>query len=354
MRDFILQNAANTLRSPEFSAFANALRAAFAKNFRVNITGIGTAGRIGIRLERVWRKIVCDLMEKYPQTVPTLENRLPYFRHVDLVGECDVLGTPELLAQSNIYGRGVMRAAGVASARRDFVVCLDPTADTPSTLGSCHFSLIHLAETYCITCVKPDPEKSKYAREVFTHPYCKVLTVADPMVMEILCAVALEAALWDLLEVSGLPNEFPGFDWFADHLTALQLQDTPAYTGNLLCADEYLLEALCFAAEHPRFKAMNPAFETAEAWERCFLQQPPCLGWPADFYQGLGFSNDQIRCIPDNSAEALLRTPIGKEALPSQDGLMLDAIVEKYTLPQTHMEIFQRLVANLHLKALSR
>lgn len=350
MHNHSLKNAAEILRTPEFSAFADAFRVAFTKNDRVNLTGTGEAGRLAIRLERAWRKAATILMEKYPQAVPVLEQQLPYLRHIDIAGEYSVIATPPCLPQSNIFGRGMMRATGVASAGRDTVICLDPTGDTPSTLGSAHYALIHLAPTYILTCQEPDAEKNGRTKEVYTHPNCKVLTVADTHVMEILCAVAVEAALWDLLESAGIPNDFPGYAWFADQLEALQVSPL-TYSGNTLLADDYLLNILCFAAKHPRFQVKNPNYETAEAWERCFLRQPRCLEWPADFYQSLGFSNAQIQSIPDISANALMQIPIGKESFTQQDGLMVDVLLDDIDLPETHMDIFQHLTVNLLLES---
>lgn len=345
------QTAAEILRTLEFAAFAESFRAAFVKHDRINFTGTGDAGRLAIRLERAWRKAAKNLMEQYPQAVSVLESRLNYFRHIDIGGEYSVIATPPYLPDSNIFGRGMMRANGVASANRDFLVCLDPTGDTPSTLGSAHYGLIHLAPTYILTCQPPQPEKNGRTKEVYTHPNCRVITVADLSVMEILCAVAAEAALCDVLETVGIPNTFPGYAWFADQLEALKVCPL-TYTGKTLLADDYLLNALCFTAEHPQFQTKNPNRDTADAWEYCFLRQPRCLEWTADFYQSLGFSNHQIQTLPNISAKALTQIPIGKEALTDESALNVDALLDGYDLPETHMEIFRHLAVGLLLNSL--
>jgi len=90
MKNHSLQNAAQLLRTSEFAAFVDTIRAAFARNDRVNLTGTGTAGHLCIRLERAWRKAVLNLMGKYPQAVPALEKQLNYFRHIDIAGEYSV------------------------------------------------------------------------------------------------------------------------------------------------------------------------------------------------------------------------------------------------------------------------
>lgn len=346
-----LKSAAEMLRTSEYTAFAELFRTTFRKNDRINLTGTGDAGRLAIRLERAWLKAAKKLMAQYPQAASALEPRLGYFRHIDIGGEYSVIATPPYLPDSNIFGRGMMRASGVASANRDFLVCLDPASDTPSTLGSAHFGLIHLAPTYILTCQQPQPEKTGRTKEVYTHPNCKYLVVADLYVMEILCAVAIEAALCDVLETVGIPNTFPGYAWFADQLEALELT-APTCKETTLLADEYLLDALCFAAEHPGFQAKNPNRETADAWEHCFLRNPRCLEWPADFYQSLGFSNHQIQTLPDITAKALMQVAIGKETLSGESGLNVDALIAGMKLPETYFEIFQHLSIRLMLDTL--
>lgn len=346
-----LQKSAELLRTPEFAAFADTIRAAVAVNNRVNFIGTNAAGRLAIRLERAWQKATVELMEKYPQVAPALEERKGYFRHIHFAGEYAVIDVPECLSQSNTFGRGMMRAHGVASANRDVAICLDPTGNTSVTLGAAHYALIHLAPMYMLTCVAPDAEENGRTKEVYTHPNCRVLTVADLFVMELMCAVAAEAALWDLLENAGVSNAFPGYEWFADRLEALQIPSV-ARVGNMLLADDYLLNALCFAADQPLFQAKNPNRETAQAWAHCFLREPRCLSWPADFYQSLGFSNAQIAALPDLSANALLQIPIGKESLQNPEGLNLDVLVQKCDLPQTFMDIFQNITADLMLNSL--
>ena len=347
-----LKNAAEILRTSEYAAFAELFRSTFLKSDRINLTGTGDAGRLAIRLERAWLKTAQKLMEQYPQAVPALEARLNYFRHVDIGGEYSVIATPPYLPDSNIFGRGMMRATGVASANRDILICLDPTGSTPSTLGSAHYGLIHLAPTYILTCQEPQPEKNRHTKEVYTHPNCRYMVVSDLRVMEILCAVAIEAALCDVLESAGVPGNFPGYEWFAQQLEAMNLTALSGAETTLL-ADEYLLDALCFAAEHPNFQAKNPNRETSDAWEHCFLRMPRCLEWTADFYQSLGFSNHQIQTLPNITAKALLQVPVGKETLSGESGLNVDALLDGMELPETYFDIFQHLSIRLLLDSLT-
>lgn len=348
-----LNQAAEILKTAEFAAFADAVRATIARKGFVFLSGSGTPGRIGIRLERAWRKAIGSFMEKYPEAAEALEEKLVAVRNVDMAGEYAVIESPAFLSQNNAYGRGMMRANGLGFYRKDLFVGIDPTADTPSTLGSCHYALIHMVEMYMLTCVKPEIEKNRSTKEVFTHPYCRYFTAPDLSILEILCAVSLEAALWDVLEANGIANEFPGYGWFADKLTSLNADASLTYTGKTLCADEYLMDALCFTAEHPQFQAKNPNYETAEAWERCFLRKPRCMEWTGDFYQSLGLSDPQIDSLPNLTSKGLLQTPVGKESLTDTNALMLDTLPELQDLPQTHMDIFQHITLKLLLESLA-
>ena len=344
------QTSAEILKTEEFSAFAQAIRNALAEGGKVFFSGSSAAGRLGIRLERAWRKAVLSLQKKYPQAAARLEEKLDSIRNIDMAGEYSVIASPQCLSQSNIFGRGMMRANGVGLNRNNLFIAIDPAADTPSTLGSAHFVLIHLVPMYMLTCKAPVVELNRHTKEVFTLPYCRVLTAADLLTLEILCAVALESAL---LELCGDAKSFPGFDWFAAKLASMPSVKPLVYSGSTLCADEFLLDALCFAAEHPQYQVKNPNRETAEAWEHCFLRQPRCQDWPADFYQSLGFSNAQIQSLPNITAKGLLQIPIGKEAFTDESALNVDALLDGYDLPETHMEIFRHLAVGLLLNSLT-
>ena len=347
-----LAQAAEILKTEEFAAFADAVRATFAKKGYVYFSGCDTSGRLGIRLERAWRKAIGSFMEKYPQAAPALEEKVVAVRNVDMAGEYSVIASPACLSQNNAFGRGMMRANGLGFYRKDLFVGIDPTGDTPSTLGSAHYAQIHLVDMYMLTCVKPDVEKNRSTKEVYTHPHCRVLTVADALAQELVCAVALEAALWDILEANGIPNEFPGYAQIAEKLAEMQVAPL-TYNGRTLCADEYLMDALCFAAEHPQFQVKNPNYETEEAWERCFLRKPRCIEFTGDFYQSLGLTDKQINELPDLTSKGLTQIPIGKESLIEQDALMVDSLLDGCDLPQTHMEIFQHLAVGLLLNSLA-
>lgn len=352
MNNISLQKAAEILKTPEFSAFADAVRATFGKNSFVYFSGSGDPGRVGIRLERAWRNALNNLMEQYPQAASALEEKLVAVRNVDMAGEYAVIESPAFLSQNNAYGRGMMRANGLGYLRKDLFVGIDPTADTPSTLGSCHYALIHLVDMYMLTCVQPDVEKNRSTVEVFTHPYCRHLTAHDLQVLEIISAVALEASLWDILEANGIPNQFPGYDWFAQQLAAMNTDAVLSYSGKTLCSDEYFIDALCFAAENPKFQAKNPNCETEEAWQRCFLRNPRCMEWTGDFYQSLGLTDQQIASLPNLTAKGLTHIPIGKESLTDADALMLDSQPALSDLPQTHMAIFQHITVKVLLESL--
>ena len=346
-----LQQAAKILKTPEFAVFAEAVSVTFFRKGFVYFSGVNNSGRLSIRLERAWRNALHTLMEKYPEIAPTLEEKLNSVRSVDMAGEYAVIASPACFNDNNAYGRGMMRANGLGYQRKDLFVGIDPTGDTISTLGSAHYAEVHLVEMYMLTCVEPDVEKNRCTKEVYTHPHCRVLTVADPLAQEIVCAVALEAALWDILETAGIPYDFPGYGWFAEQLANLQIAPL-TYNGKTLCADQYLLDALCFAAEHPQFQAKNPNYETAEAWERCFLRKPRCIEFTGDFYQSLGLTDQQINELPNITTKGLTQIPIGKESLTEQDALMVDALVEGADLPETHTNIFQRLSVKLLLESL--
>ena len=116
-----LAQTAEILKTAEFVAFADAVRATVARKGLVFFSGSGTPGRIGIRLERACRKAIGSLMAKYPEAAPALEEKLVAVRNVDMAGEYAVIESPAFLSQNNAYGRGMMRANGLGFLREDLL-----------------------------------------------------------------------------------------------------------------------------------------------------------------------------------------------------------------------------------------
>ena len=246
------------------------------------------------------------------------------------------------------------------------------TGETTSILGTAAQALEDGATVYMLICSDPKPliEKMSRAKEVYGSPRCHVISLpCGAMALtgstrmqsstfeQFAAAVALEGALWDILEAVGVKNEFKGYAWYGEQFKAMTQQllsdkcvavlaEASRYeqgvyeNGGLitLFSDEYLLDVLTDTTERaPTFMTppfcsadmqgqpqswafvKNPNCDTEEAWVRCFLRQPNCIEWTRETYEQLGLTQRQIEKIPDISGKALKRFIIGNEPNPDRE-----------------------------------
>jgi len=364
------KRAAQTLKTAEYAAFADTIRSTLAGGGRVVFSGCGSSGRLSMGLERAWRKGVRKLIEAYPQAAPVLEEKLEAVGNIMTGGDYAVIRAAEAFEDSTLLGRAQCREWKLTE--KDLLVGVTATGETTSILGSAIQALEDGVPVYMLICADPAPLPGKMARAkaVYTHPNCHVLSLpCGPMALtgstrmqsstfeQFAAAVALEAALWDILAVCGAANGFHGYGWygqqFADMVHQLlsqssveQLADATGReqriyeAGGLitLYADDYLLDVLTDTTERsPTFMTppfcsadmtdqpqswafvKNPNCTTVEAWVRCFLRQPNCIEWDREVYAQLGLTQRQIENIPDISRKALTRFLIGRESDPKRE-----------------------------------
>jgi N-acetylmuramic acid 6-phosphate etherase len=218
---------------------------------------------------------------------------------------------------------------------------------------------------------KPLPDKMARCKDVYTHPGCRVLSLpCGPMALtgstrmqsstfeQLVASIALESALWDILDGSGIPNGFRGYDWYGkqflasveqllsekslEQLAEATLQEQKVYeAGGLmtLYADDFLLDVLTDTTERsptfmtPPFCSLdmedqpqswafvkNPFLNTVSAWRSCFERTPRCLNRSAAEYRALGIKEADIQRIPPISLDALYEFEIGNEPDPEREG----------------------------------
>ena len=243
-------------------------------------------------------------------------------------------------------------------------------------MGSCIGALEDGADVYMLICSDPQPiiEKMERARKVYLNPGCKVLTLpCGSMALtgstrmqsssfeQFAAAVALEGALFDILNEAGIKKEFPGYAFygkaFEDMTKQLLSEKCVGLVANVsrreeavyraeglitLFADEYLLDVLTDTTERaptfmtPPFRSSdmqdepdswafvkNPTCPTDEAWRKCFLREPNCIEWERGVYEDLGLLAHQIEKIPDIGRDALKKFTIGSERDPNRENAPL-------------------------------
>lgn len=366
------QRAVQTLTSPEYVTFADATRKTIANGGRVIFSGCGSSGRLSMGLERAWRKGIQDLSEKYPQLADVLDSYRESVGNIMTGGDYAVIRAAESFEDSTAMGKYQTKLLGLCE--KDLVIGVTATGETTSILGTVYQAMEQGVPVYMLICADPAPLLNKMARcrDVYTHPGCRVLSLpCGPMALtgstrmqsstfeQLAAAIALEGAMWDILERQGLVGGFQGYDWYAQQflysveqlLTEKSLQQLAKATlleqgvyeaGGLmtLYADHFLMDVLTDTTERsptfmtPPFCSLdmvnqpqswafvkNPECDTEEAWNRCFLRKPRCIEWDREVYQSLGFSEKQINAIPDITCRGIQRFCIGRESMPQRENV---------------------------------
>ena len=368
--DQMAGRAVETLSGEAYARFADTVRATLKQGGKVVFSGCGSSGRLSMRLEQSWRNGVAKLSAQYPQAKEALEAKLESVGNIMTGGDYAVIRAVESFEDSTALGKA--QASQWNFGPKDLLVGVTATGETTSILGTAAQALADGATVYMLICSDHRPllEKMERARIVYENPNCYVMTLpCGPMALtgstrmqsssfeQFAAAVALEGALWDILEECGIPNGFQGYSWYGQQFKALTKQllsdkcvkvlaeasfyEEKVYqAGGLitLFADEYLLDVLTDTTERaPTFMTppfcsadmvgqsqswafvKNPNCETDEAWERCFLRQPNCIEWKKETYEALGLTQRQIEKIPDISGAALKRFIIGNEPAPERE-----------------------------------
>ena len=386
--DEMAGRAEKTLAGEEYAIFADTIRRTLKQGGKVVFSGCGSSGRLSMRLEQSWRNAVAKLSARYPQARQALEARLEAVGNIMTGGDYAVIRAVESFEDSTLLGRA--QAKQWNFCEKDLLVGVTATGETTSILGTAAQALEDGAAVYMLICSDPKPliEKMSRAKEVYGCPRCHVISLpCGAMALtgstrmqsstfeQFAAAVALEGALWDILEEAGVTAQFKGYAWYdrqfkamteqllADKCVAV-LAEASRYEqavyeqGGLitLFAEEYLLDVLTDTTERaPTFMTppfcsadmqgqpqswafvKNPNCDTEEAWVRCFLRQPNCIEWTRETYEQLGLTQRQIEKIPDISGKALKRFIIGnepnpdRENCPSSHALWVDAKAEPET-----------------------
>lgn len=368
--DEMAARAAETLNSNDYATFADAIRRTLKQGGKVVFSGCGSSGRLSMRLEQSWRNGIAKLSAQYPQAKAALEAKLTSVGNIMTGGDYAVIRAVESFEDSTALGKAQARAWNFNE--KDLLVGVTATGETTSILGTAEQALADGATVYMLICSDPKPliEKMARAKSVYSSPRCHVMRLpCGPMALtgstrmqsstfeQFAAAVALEGALWDILESAGVENRFRGYGWYGQQFKALTQQllsdscvkvlaEASSYeekvyrAGGLitLFADAYLLDVLTDTTERaPTFMTppfcsadmvgqeqswafvKNPNCETDEAWVRCFLRQPNCIEWGMDTYEKLGLTQRQIEKIPDIGQNALKRFMIGNEGAPERE-----------------------------------
>lgn len=364
------QRAATTLETAEYVHFAETIRHTLRQGNRVIFSGCGSSGRLSMGLERGWRSAIMKLSKKFPSVKEALEEKLTLVGNIMTGGDYAVIRAAESFEDSIPLGKLQVKILNLKAG--DLLVGVTATGETTSILGTAQQALQDGVQVYMLICAdhKPLIDKMARARDVYTHPNCCTLCLpCGPMALtgstrmqsstfeQFAAGIALEGALYDILNDCGIELSFPGYDWYGKQFTAMidQLLDEPAI--NLLAeatdterklyenhglitlfADEYLLDVLTDTTERsptfmvPPFSSAdmidqpqswafvkNPTSSTEDAWTKCFLRRPNCIDWPRKTYESLGMTENQIEQIPDVSTNALYRFIIGNEAAPERE-----------------------------------
>lgn len=364
------QRAVRVLNTPEYIAFADAIRKTVLNGGRVIFSGCGSSGRLSMGLEKAWRNGILGLMKQYPHLTDSLEEYLETVGNIMSGGDYAVIRAAESFEDSTAMGRHQTKLLGLTS--KDLVIGVTATGETTSILGTVYQALEQGVPGYMLICAdpKPLPDKMARCRDVYTHPGCRVLSLpCGPMALtgstrmqsstfeQLVSSIALEGAMWDILEKHGIANDFQGYDWYGkqflaaveqllsekslEQLAEATLQEQKVYeAGGLmtLYADDFLLDVLTDTTERsptfmtPPFCSLdmedqpqswafvkNPNCDTEEAWNRCFLRKPRCMEWDAETYKSLGFTDKQINAIPDITYRGIQRFCIGREPMPQRE-----------------------------------
>lgn len=364
------QRAAQTLKGENYARFADLVRTTLKQGGRVIWSGCGSSGRLSMRLEQSWRNAVAKLSKRYPQAATALEDKLEAVGNIMTGGDYAVIRAAEAFEDSTLLGRAQAREWKLGE--NDLLVGVTATGETTSILGTAVQALEDGAKVCMLICADPEPlmKNMSRARGIYDHPRCSVMSLpCGPMALtgstrmqsstfeQFAGSVALEGALFDILNDCGVEASFPGYGWYGEQFAAMveKLMAEPCVEqlaravrtekgvyeqGGLitLFADEYLLDVLTDTTERsPTFMTppfcsadmkdqpqswafvKNPTCDTKQAWTACFLREPRCIDWPMEVYKSLGMTDRQVERIPDVSSRALSRFMIGNEPIPARE-----------------------------------
>ena len=362
--------AKETLATAEYAEFADTVRKTLKNGGKIVWSGCGSSGRLAMRLEQSWRNAVIKLAKKYPAAKAALEAKLENVGNIMTGGDYAIIRAAESFEDSTLLG--CHQTSLWELGEKDLLIGVTATGETTSILGTAGQALEDGAGVYMLICSDPKPllEKMDRARGVYDHPNCHVMSLpCGPMALtgstrmqsssfeQFAGAVALEGALYDILQSCGMDVQFPGYAWYGEQFLQMteQLMEQQAVdaiakasyaeqeiyeAGGLmtLYADEYLMDVLTDTTERaPTFSTppfcnsdmkdqelswafvKNPTCDTEEAWERCFLRQPRCIEWGKEVYRSLGFKERDMAKIPDVSRTALKKFIIGAEPMPERE-----------------------------------
>lgn len=362
--------AEKTLSGNEFAKFADMVRRVIASGGRVIWSGCGSSGRLSMILEHSWRYAIAKLSEHYPESKTALNDKLESVGNIMTGGDYAIIRAAECFEDSIRLGRH--QAELLNLGKNDLLVGVTATGETTSVLGTAERALEDGASVYMLICSDPAPLLKKMGRikYVYNHPKCNVMSLpCGPMALtgstrmqsstfeQFAGAVALEGALYDILRSCDVDVHFRGYSWYGKKLVEMteklmsnkaleKIADLSKYEQSVyenggymtLYADKYFIDALTDTTERaPTFATppfcssemkdrllplafiKNPTCDTEEAWTRCFLRQPQCIEWGADVYASLGFSELDIKKIPDISCNAIKKFIIGREPMPERE-----------------------------------
>ena len=363
------ERAAKMLATPEYAAFADAIRKTLKNGGRVIFSGCGSSGRLSMRLEQSWRNAILKLCDRYPAHKDTLMEKIEQVGNIMTGGDYAIIRAAESFEDSTALGEA--QAAEWSFCEKDLLVGVTATGETTSILGSAIGALQSGASVFMLICSDPTPlpDKMERARKVYHHPACRYLYLdCGPMALtgstrmqsstyeQFAAAVALEWALSDLLSSLGVREETPDYATLGKEfwkltqavgspsclslLAELTEREQAVYEkGGLvtLFSDGCLMDVLTDTTERaptfmtPPFRSSemkdqpeswafvkNPTCSTHQAWQKCFLRAPRCIEWERKRYEEMGLNAKQIEKIPQIDSAALEKYRIGNEPMPSR------------------------------------
>lgn len=362
--DDMATRAVETLGGEKYKAFADSIRNTLKNGGKVIFSGCGSTGRICMRLENSWRNALEMLSKRYPDAKDRLLSMSDKVGYIQTGGDYALIRAVESFEDSTELGREQAREWKLKKG--DMLVGITATGETTSILGTAVQALEDGANVNMLICAEPEPlvEKMARCRAVYTHENCSYLfllsgsfaltgssRMQSSTFEQLCCAVALEGALYDILESAGVAVSFEGYEFYGRQFKVMTKQllsdkcvsvlaeatekEQSVYENKSLItmfADDYLLDVLTDTVERsptfmtPPFCSLdmagqepswayvkNPLYDTETAWERCFNHIPRCIEWDLDKYRELKFTEEQVARITDISRKALLRFQIGNE-----------------------------------------
>lgn len=363
--------AKEALASEEYVLFADSVRKTLGRGHKVIFSGCGSSGRLSMQLERSFRAAAEKLIAAYPdirKEICELRDRVGV---IMTGGDYAVIRAAESFEDSTKLGREMAREKGIGEG--DLLVGVTATGETTSVIGTAEQALDNGARVYMLICSPPDEMINRLSRvrKVYGHKNCSVLVMpSGPMALtgstrmqsstieQLAGGVALEGAIYDLLEKHGKNAVFPGYAAYGRAfedtassllneravrlMTRLIENERDVYKNGgvvTLFSDDCILDVLTDTTERsPTFKTppfrpegdktgetswaffKHTSLDTPSAWRKCFLRELNCIEWDRGKYRSLGLSDEQIDAIPDIGAKALRSFRIGCERDEEREG----------------------------------